>query len=320
MKRLFSVILCVFCVDVSFAQKDMNVLLVGNSLTYCDARDNSEFPYYNNMTDMLQKMIDEKKLKIHVAKVTHAHTTLTAHATFVGTDHEVSDEPFRRAGQGVVPSTVKRIQSKQWDVVALQERADVSVLIAAQRAYSIEPSLKYLDGEVKKAHGKVVLYQGYAEQHPVDTELSLTGQHPAGTNCVVLDAFSFGMKPIDFFNPADEAVFSGKDTTICADPLPAGVTELQAISQEFNKLAAGVGGDFVEIGAAFEKCRKDYPAIKLYFDESADHPSKQGAYLIACMFFRYLSGQPVSSIKYRADISEAEQLLALESEVVDPRL
>ena len=62
----------------------------------------------------------------------------------------------------------------------------------------------------------------------------------------------------------------------------------------------------VEIGMAFEKCKKDYPGIKLFFDESADHPSKQGAYLIACLFYRYISGQPVGAIKYHADISEQE--------------
>ncbi len=306
MKRLLFFACLALSAHVSFAQKDMNVLFIGNSLTYCDARDNSEFPYYNNMTEMLQKMIEEKKLKIHVEKVTHAHASMAAHATFVGTDNEASDEPFKRAGQGVVPSSVKRIQSKQWDVVALQERADVSVLIPAQRAYSTEPALKYLDGEVKKAHGKVVLYQGYAEQHPVDTELSLSGQKQGSTNCVVLDAFNFGIKPIDFYSTADESIFSGKDTTLCSDPLPPSVTEAQAISQELNKLAAGVGGDVVEIGPAFEKCRKDYPAIKLYYDETADHPSKQGAYLIACLFFKYLSGQPVSAIKYHADITESE--------------
>ena len=291
----------------SFAQKDLNVLFVGNSLTYCDSRDNSEFPYYNNMTEMLQKIAEEKKLKVHIEKVVHGHASLANHATYTGTDAESGDEPYKRADAGIAPSSVKKILSKQWDVVALQERADVSVLNPGQRYFSVDPALRFLDSVIKQVHGKAVLYQGYAESRPDDTDVVVSsGQKPGSNNCIVIDAFNFGFKTIEFFDPAEEAKVNGKDTTFCAPALPPSTTELQAIEQEHSKMAAKIGADVLEIGAAFEKCNKDYPAIKLFFDESADHPSKQGSYLIACLFYRYLSGQTVAALKYHADVPEAE--------------
>ncbi len=306
MKQILLLTFFILSFHFSFAQKELNVLFLGNSLTYCDSRDNAEFPYYNNMTEVLQKIAEEKKLKVHIEKAVHGRAGLANHATYTGTDAETADEAFKRADAGTVPSSVRKILSKQWDVVALQERGDVSVLNPGQRYFSTDPALRYLDSVVKQVHGKVVLYQGYAETSPVDTDVVATGQKPADNNCIVLDAFNFGFKAIDFFDPAEETKMNGKDTTICAPPLPASVTELQAIEQEHSKMAAKTGADIVEIGAAFEKCKKDYPAIKLYFDESADHPSKQGAYLIACLFYKYLSGQPVGALKYHADISEGE--------------
>jgi hypothetical protein len=306
MKRIFSLAFFLLSFHFSFAQKDLNVLFLGNSLTYCDSRDNAEFPYYNNMTDMLQKIAEEKKLKVHIEKAVHGRAGLANHATFTGTDAETADEAYKRAGLGVVPSSIRKILGRQWDVVAIQERADVSVLNPGQRYFSTDPSLRYLDSVIKQVHGKTVLYQGYAEARTDDTEIVAGGPKTSSGNCVVLDAFNFGFKAIDFFSPAAEADMNGKDTTICAPPLPASVTELQAIEQEHSKMAAKIGGDVIEIGPAFEKCKKDYPGIKLFFDESADHPSKQGAYLIACLFYRYLSGQPVGALKYHADISEQE--------------
>ena len=305
MKQIFFLAFFLFSFHFSFAQKELNVLFLGNSLTYCDSRDNAEFPYYNNMTEMLQHIAEEKKLKLHIAKAVHGRAGLANHATFTGTDAETTDEPFKRADAGTVPSSVKKILGKQWDVVALQERCDVSILNPAQRYFSTDPALRYLDSLVKQIHGKAVLYQGYAAPRPEDTDVVAAGPK-SDNNCVVLDAFNFGFRAIDFFDPADEASMTGKDTTICAPPLPAGVTDVQAVNQELSKISAKTGDDVVEIGTAFEKCRKDYPAIKLYFDESADHPSKQGAYLIACLFFRYFSGQTVGAIKYHADIPEGE--------------
>ncbi len=305
MKQICSLSFFLLSFHFSFAQKALNVLFVGNSLTYCDSRDNSEFPYYNNMTEQVQKMAEEKKLNIHVEKAVHGRACLANHATFTGTDAETTDEPYKRAEDKIIPSTVRKILGKQWDVVALQERWDVSVLNPAQRYFSIDPALRYLDSVIKQVHGKTVFYQSYAERRNDDTDIIATGQKPAG-NCIVLDAYNFGFKSIDFVYPAEEAKLAGKDTSFCPAPLPASVTELQAITQEYSKIAAKNGDDVLEIGLAFEKCNKDYPAIKLFFDESPDHPSKQGSYLIACLFFRYLSGQTVASLKYHADLPEPE--------------
>ena len=65
------ILLTVFCLQrTGKAQEAKNILFVGNSLTYYDSRNNPDFPYYNLMLLMLQKMIDEQKLNTHIDKAT----------------------------------------------------------------------------------------------------------------------------------------------------------------------------------------------------------------------------------------------------------
>ena len=303
MRRFFTLVFTVFCFSHSFAQKDVNVLFIGNSLTYNDSRYDPNFPYYNNMTEMVQKMVDERKLKMHIDKVTHPGASLANHATYIGADGEI--DQYRRVKKDEIPSAVKKITTGHWDVVVLQETAGESVLNPGLRVFSTDPALRFLDSVVKSAHAKTVLFQGYANIFSVETDPQLSSLESTA-NCIVLDAFGFSAKTIVFFDPEQERKMSGKDTTFCPPHFKDSVEEFRALAEQYDQLANKIGADVVEIGAAYDKCKKECKDIPLYYRGDEGHPSKQAAYLTACMFFRYLTGQQVDKMKYHADITDAE--------------
>ena len=318
MKLAFSLIFSVFCFQYSFAQKEVNVLFIGNSLTFNDSRYDPNFPYYNNMTEMLQKMMDERKLKVHIEKVTHGGASLANHATYIGSDGEM--DQYRRVNKNEVPSAVKKIANGHWDMVVLQEAGGESVLNPGLRYFSTDPALRFLDSVIKKAHARTVLFQGYAGLHPVDTDVQLSDHAMSTANCIVLDAFGFGFKSIVFFYPEQEHQMEGKDTAFCPDHFKDSEEEFRAIGAEYDRLAAKIGADVVQIGQAFEKCKKDCREIPLYYRGDDGHPSTQAAYLIACMFFKYITGQNVDKMKYHGDITEAEaQKLQKVADSIQPR-
>ncbi len=249
-------------------------------------------------------MLDERKLKVHVDKVTRAGASLANHATFIGSDGEI--DQYRRVNKNEVPSAVKKIMTRHWDMVVLQEAGGESVLNPGLRIFSTDPALKFLDSVIKKAQSKAVLFQGYATLHPVDTEAQFAALEATTANCIVLDAFGFGYKSIVFFDPEQEKQMTGKDTAFCPQHFKDSEEEFHAIAEQYDIIAGRMGADVVEIGRAFEKCKKDCPDIPLYYHGDDGHPSRQSAYLIACMFFRYITGQNVDKIKYHADITDAE--------------
>ena len=252
------------------------------------------------MLPELQKMIAEAKKNISIDKITYGGAGLVWHAAFLIPDHE--NENLRRVVPGETTAAVKKILGGQWDIVILQERPDLNPGVIS---YGTQPALKYLDSVIKLVHAKTVLYQAYAESNPEDTMIMANEQMFPKTYCIHADTMgSF----FDFqaFDPSVKADFAGKDTSFCEPHYKSTEEQFQSIEKEYRELGAMVNADIVEIGAAFEKCKKMYPSIPLYRGRYDSHPSRQGAYLIACMFFRYLSGLRAGTLKYPADLGQQE--------------
>ncbi len=297
-------IVCLLCSTIysqfSLAQKNLNVLFVGNSLTYWYYAPDSSFKYYNFMLPELQKMIAEAKKNISIDKITHGGASLVWHAAFFVPDDE--NERLRRIVPGETTATVRKILDGQWDIVILQERPDLNPGVIS---YGTRPALKFLDSVIKQVHAKTVLYQAYAQSNPEDTVVMTNEQMFPKRYCIHADTMGSFLN-LKVFDPSVRTNLASKDTSFREPHYKNAEEQFHAIEKEYRELGAMVNADVVEIGAAFEKCKKMYPAIPLYLGRYNGHPSRQGAYLIACMFFRYLSGQRAGTLQYHADISEGE--------------
>jgi len=65
---------------------------------------------------------------------------------------------------------------------------------------------------------------------------------------------------------------------------------LKKISEQYEQLAKETGATLVPVGIAWDLSRKMRPELDLY-DIDQSHPSPEGTYLIACMFYGALTGQ-----------------------------
>ncbi len=95
--------------------------------------------------------------------------------------------------------------------------------------------------------------------------------------------------------------------------------QTKALSKAYQNIASETGGYVAPVGLAFEQSMKQYPDINLYHSDGK-HPSLEGTYLAASVFFATLYNQsPVGgAIPVDTDMSEetAKRLQAVAWETV----
>jgi hypothetical protein len=62
------------------------------------------------------------------------------------------------------------------------------------------------------------------------------------------------------------------------------------LTDSYRTAASRVGAEVVPAGDAFAICLREQPSINLY-DADNHHPSKEGTYLAACVFYKRLFGR-----------------------------
>jgi len=269
--RYILCILSIYCALSSIAQ-EKKVLFVGNSLTY-----------YNDMPQTLQKMIDEKGIKIKIEQETPPGYNLVSHAKF----RENGGNAVRIDKDEAAP-TVQRILSRNWDIVILQE-APIEILIPDKRYYCAEPALKYLDSIIKSKHATTIIYQNYAlPKYPVKY-CSQNGPHN-----IIFRQMAF--------DPQQQMVIQGDSA--CSDSFQNSEQEFTLLRDQYNKLAGMIHADLAEVGHYFELCKKHHPEIQLYDSADDSHPSREGSYLIACVFFHSLTKEQAHTVTYNAGIDK----------------
>jgi hypothetical protein len=81
-----------------------------------------------------------------------------------------------------------------------------------------------------------------------------------------------------------------------------------AIGSSYIELGKETGVKVVPVGTIFMQAQKARPDLKMYFDDK--HPSSNGSYLIALIYYKYLTGNSVKDIPNRlvTQDSEGDQL------------
>ena len=272
MKHIIIAILFLTQSLFSIAQ-EKKILFVGNSLTS-----------YNDMPKTIQKMIDEKKITIKIDQITPGGYSLVAHAKF----KNLPNGDCVRVPNGETAPTVEKILSEKWDMVVLQE-ATTSILIPEDLKYYTLPAMKYLDSVIKIKHSKTLLYQNFTHQMFPVTYSTHTGA----------DSFIFKLLSFDPNQNMDIPTDS-----IFSPHFQNSTQEFETLEKEYNNIAMLIHADIADVGYYFELCKKKYPTIPLYFSMDDYHPSKEGSYLIACVFFKNITKEKLRDIKFYGDIDK----------------
>ncbi len=75
------------------------------------------------------------------------------------------------------------------------------------------------------------------------------------------------------------------------------------IEKAYTEIAQKLKSRTVPVGAIFLKANEMRPDMEMYFDDK--HPSHEGSYLIALIFYKYLTGHSVESIPDRLTTKDA---------------
>jgi hypothetical protein len=154
MRNATILLMCVFIFSFSKEKPDqkekINVLCIGNSLTY-----------YHDMPGMLQKMLDSANLNYEIIQATQPGQSLEGHFNDM-VDSIVDGSSWTHHKEpGDTTPTEKILYSKKWDHIVLQE-GQVRYLIPEVRALKVVPSLLYIKQLVKANDTKLVLFKTWA--------------------------------------------------------------------------------------------------------------------------------------------------------------
>jgi hypothetical protein len=239
-----------------------------------------------DMPQILQKMFDEQRLNIKVDQLNPFVMDLAMHATSVWNPLTANSYSASLAEKNQTPTTIKKILSEKWDMVVLKEVTG-NTLIPAISTYVSEPAIRILDSVVKRVNSKTVLFESHSDYYYPDQQ------------CFPKGIFSECSKrfPIPIMQTKDN---------YCSDSFRNSKEEFHAIETSCNQLAKKIKAGIVRVGFVWELCKKQYPEIPLYESKYNDRPSKQGSYLIACVFYRYITKLKVGNVKYSAGIDELQ--------------
>ncbi len=217
--------------------------------------------FYNDMPATLQKMLNAGNDMFVVYQSTFADRSLTDHARWIGEGRSNMIWPAGREDlAGEVTADV--LTDKQWDLVVLQD-ATLNILIPGLRSSVFNPAVMQLDSMIRTTGAQTLLFQSYP-----------LGTYPA-RYCIDGSLMSMMAGPNETCSPRFEDSFE----------------EMMVLRRTFRDISHAINADIVPVGDAFEITSFRYPDIPLYVDRYDQHPSAQGSYLIACLFYNHITGK-----------------------------
>src|SRR5690554_2712250 len=127
MKNILLILITLIGINCKSQNKDgaeeINVLFIGNSLTY-----------FYDMPQTVQKTLNETNPNIKIEQSTFPGLSLSAHLNNIITSRTENGVSTRRKEEGEKTETEIKIAEKKWDIVILQT-GTVSVLIPENREF-----------------------------------------------------------------------------------------------------------------------------------------------------------------------------------------
>ncbi|EDP72324.1 hypothetical protein FBALC1_14522 [Flavobacteriales bacterium ALC-1] len=242
--------------------KEVNVLFVGNSLTF-----------YHEMPQMVQEMLNETSSNIKIDQVTFPGMFLGWHLDKTILTEDEESISVRDKFETEITESEKKLSEKKWDIIILQE-GTIRVLIPELRHLVVDSSIKKIKKFVNNPDCRFILFNTWASK----TEYPEEYCHPGFL--------------------IDESL--EKNKKYCSDQIENLEDHTNVINQAYQELADNNNIEKSNNGNLFLKIREKHPEIEL-FDDSF-HPSKYGSFLNACEFYQIFSNKKVTDLKYNGDI------------------
>jgi hypothetical protein len=140
---------------------ELNVLFIGNSLTY-----------YHNMPQTVQEMLNETNPNIKIDQSTFPGISLTNHLEFVLIDKEENSRRKKKAGE--VSATEKKINLKKWDIIILQD-GTVRLLIPEVKEFQVNSAIDRIKKLVNNPDCRFILFNTWPSKNQYPKEYCYPG-------------------------------------------------------------------------------------------------------------------------------------------------
>lgn len=255
------------------SKEKINILFIGNSLTY-----------YHDMPLTLQKMLDEKGLNYNIEQSTFPGMSLDGHLEEIITKKEDDNIYTRTKTEGEITETEKKLSSKKWDIIILQERT--YTLYFTEVVKEILPlkieTIKTLNSN---KNCKYIFF---------NTWISKNEEYPIESICRTKHSFDWKKYYIN------EDV-SNKEK-FCSVKIENEIENLKYLNQSLNSIKLEHNLTITNHPNVHYNVRKSYPEIELYDDNY--HPSEAGSFLNACVFYSLLTNTKSSKLKFTGKLDK----------------
>lgn len=271
---LLPILLFGFNSKLESKQEKINVLFIGNSFTY-----------YHEMPKTLQEMLNETHSNYNIEVAAFPGMNLSDHLNNIIVSKNNADNiEIRLKEKGELTETEKKLLSKKWDIIILQEYPSNYYFPESIPKITI-PTIQKIKKIVSNPNCKYINFNIW----PVGVE------YPIKTQCIPLFNLDWTLENID---------------TVCSseiDNLEEEVRRLnqsaQIISNESNLITS-------------DHCNLRYKVMtklpQIILNEEDHHPSQAGSFLNACQFYKILTNKKVSMLKYNGSLNPKEAQLLKE--------
>lgn len=247
------------------SSEEINVLFIGNSLTY-----------YNDMPQMLQKMLDETNPEYNIEQATYPGMSLDGHLDKIITSGTGDNVNVRPKTPEETTETEKKIREKDWDIITLQT-GGVSVLIPESVKYNVDPAIKKIK-EMATGKPRFILFNTWTTNVEFPKKYCYRG--------IQMDP---SLEQMDEFC---SAVIENKEDF------------LLKLNSSYSSIAETHGLEKTNHGDIFQKVFDEHPELEILEDEM--HPSKLGAFLSACIFYELITKKDATGLEYNAGLDQEE--------------
>ena len=222
------------------------------------------------MPQLLQEMLNETNPNIHIDQITFPGVSLDSHLNFMVDPHQENSRYEKKPGD--TTSTERKLLQKPWDVVIIQE-GTVRVLIPEARDSLVIPAIQQIKGLVKNKACKFVLFHTWVSKHEYPQEYCYS-------------SFSI-TKILD-------------DNKFCSEVFLNFEQEANKVQEEYVFVAEATDIKKSDNGEIVKTFLKKHPDIEIFEDDQ--HPSVEGAFLNACIFYELLTAKKANELNYSANL------------------
>ena len=270
---LFLVLLLGFNSKLEPKQKKINVLFIGNSFTY-----------HHGIPNILQKMLDENQSNFNIEQSCYPGMSLSDHLNMMVSKREGDDIETRMKEKGEITETEKKLISKKWDFIILQEHPSYYYFPEAITKITT-PTIQKIKQLFNNSNCKYINFDIW----------SAGKKYPFERSCISINNLDWTSDSTD---------------TICSTKIDNLEEEIKRLNQSAKLIT--VKNNLIQSNHCdlHYKVMKRLPQIVL--NENDHHPSEAGSFLNACQFYKLLTNKKASKLNYCGNLSAKEAKLLKE--------